>query len=99
MIRAPFAPAVSPHPPVFMQRHPLLAWIVTFGLAAGGCANHHFLTPPGTVEQQRLRATIHDPYADPDAAPKIDGGRPRDYIDPLPRPVRNRIYADSFLRR
>jgi hypothetical protein len=68
--------------------------------AAGGCAgrhvNWHF---PGTIEQQRLRATIHDPYSAPDIAPEVDGGRPREYIEPLPQPVRTRIYVDSFLGR
>jgi hypothetical protein len=74
--------------------------LVLAACSAGGCAgrhvNWHF---PGTIEQQRLRATIHDPYSDPDAGPAVDGGRPRDYIEPLPRPVRNRIYVDSFLGR
>ena len=63
---------------------------------AGRHVNWHF---PGTIEQQRLRATIHDPYSDPDLAPNVDGGRPRDYIEPLPQPVRNRIFVDSFLGR
>ena len=68
--------------------------------AATGCAGRHVnWHAPGTIEQQRLRATIHDPYAAPDIAPEIDGGRPRDYIEPLPQPVRNRIYVDSFLGR
>jgi hypothetical protein len=65
-------------------------------LAASGCMDHPYLRRPGTIEQQRLRATIHDPYPDPDLGPKIDGGRPREYAQPLPEPVRNRIYADSW---
>jgi hypothetical protein len=71
--------------------------LLTAMLAAGGCMGQHFrLWHPGTIQQQRLRATIHDPYPDPDLGPKIDGGRPREYQDPLPEPVRNRIYADSW---
>jgi hypothetical protein len=65
-------------------------------LLSAGCAAHPRLWNPGTIDQQRLRATIHDPYPDPDFGPKIDGGRPREYQQPLPEPVRNRIYADSW---
>jgi hypothetical protein len=78
---------------------PLLAFACAAACAAGlagGCASHPRLAHPGTIEQQRLRATIHDPYPDPDLGPRIDGGRPRDYQNPLPEPVRNRIYADSW---
>lgn len=75
-------------------------WLIGMAAAAlftGGCSAwpNHFARP-GTIEQQRLRATIHDPYADPDAAPLLDGMRPRDYSKPLPQPVRNRIYVDSW---
>lgn len=66
-------------------------------LAGEGCAPlADRIAHPGTAEQQRLRATIHDPYPDPDAGPEIVGGRPRDYASPLPEPVRNRIYVDSW---
>jgi hypothetical protein len=62
-----------------------------------GCASKHDrIAHPGTIEQQRLRATIHDPYPDPDLGPPIDEARPREYQSPLPEPVRNRIYADSW---
>ena len=78
-----------------------VARIVLGGLIVGcgisGCAGPHAkLAQPGTIQQQRLRATIHDPYPDPNLGPNFDGGRPRDYLQPLPEPVRNRIYADSW---
>ena len=38
---------------------------------------------PGTVRQQQLQATFHDPYADNDLGPEIVGGRPRDFAKPL----------------
>jgi len=82
-----------------MKRRLQLALAMSIGLASGCAGRHVNWSFPGTIEQQRLRATIHDPYSDPDAAPEVDGGRPRDYIEPLPRPVRNRIYVDSFLGR
>jgi hypothetical protein len=81
-----------------MKRSIILALAAV--LAAAGCAGRHVnWHNPGTIDQQRLRATIHDPYSAPDIAPEVDGGRPRDYIEPLPQPVRNRIYVDSFLGR
>ncbi|HEY2413045.1 MAG TPA: membrane or secreted protein [Pirellulaceae bacterium] len=62
-----------------------------------GCTGQHpRLSHPGTIEQQRLRALIHDPYADPDMGPKDPGMRPQEFQKPLPEPVRNRIYADSW---
>ena len=77
-----------------------LPTILLLNAAAIGCTGQHpRLTHPGTIEQQRLRALVHDPYPDPDMGPKIDGGRPREFQQPLPEPVRNRIYADSWLWR
>jgi hypothetical protein len=82
-----------------MTRCLLIALAATICWASGCAGRHVNWQFPGTIEQQRLRATIHDPYADPDLAPEVDGGRPREYIEPLPRPVRSRIYVDSFLGR
>lgn len=75
---------------------PRLNLLAAVCLMAGGCASlpPHF-SHPGTIEQQRRRATIHDPYGDPDLAPYLDGLRPRDYLEPLAEPVRNRLYVDS----
>jgi hypothetical protein len=42
------------------------------------------------MQQQRLSATVHDPYADVDAGPEIVGGRPREFQKPLAEPVRSR---------
>jgi len=66
-------------------------------LAAGCSLYHPPILHPGNINQQRLRATIHDPYPDPDLGPN-DGGsaRPRDYQEPLPEPVRNRLFVDSW---
>jgi hypothetical protein len=75
----------------------ILLMLLPACLPLSGCAGYHpRIWQPGTIEQQRLRATIHDPYPDPDLGPEIDGGRPREYQDPLPEPVRNRLYADSW---
>jgi hypothetical protein len=80
-----------------LQRY-IFKIVLIAGLSGAGCTGYHpRIWQPGTIQQQRLRATIHDPYPDPDLGPK-DGGsaRPRDYQEPLPEPVRNRIYADSW---
>lgn len=78
----------------------MLAALVAAALGAGGCATpHRDFWHPGTIEAQRLRATIHDPYPDQEAGPEIVGGRPRDYAQPLPEAVRNRLYVDGPGRR
>jgi hypothetical protein len=83
-----------------MYRRWLVLIVGAVCLGSGGCtALPHNFFHPGTIEQQRLRATIHDPYPDPDAGPEIEGGRPRDYLNPLPEPVRNRIFVDSWWGR
>ena len=44
---------------------------------------------PGTVGRQQHRAVAHDPYPDNQAGPEVVGGRPREYIEQLPEPVRS----------
>ena len=44
---------------------------------------------PGTIEQQRARASRFDPYADNFAAPPIEGGRPREFSRPRSEPTRS----------
>jgi hypothetical protein len=81
-----------------LRRYWLLVLAASIGVA--GChADGSFMRPswfhPGTVQQQRIRATVHDPYPDQDKGPAFVDGRPRDYKNALPEPVRSRIYADS----
>ena len=80
-----------------MKIRPLLLAACLACLAAGGCITDPF--NPGTVQQQRLQATVHDPYSDQDLGPEVVGGRPRDFQQQLPEPVRNRMYVDSFWGR
>lgn len=67
-------------------------------LLAGCRSDGTFFRPtwfhPGTVQQQRIRATVHDPYPDQDKGPPFEDGRPREYQNALPEPVRNRITED-----
>lgn len=57
-----------------------------------GCGNRPgwgFSWGQGTVERQKARATIHDPYPLDDIGPEVVGGRPREYASPQSEPVRN----------
>src|SRR5262249_21270651 len=70
-------------------------------LIAAGCNYYHpRIRNPAPVEHKRLRPTIPDPNPNPAVGPN-DGNsaRPRDYQEPLPEPVRNRIYWDSTIWR
>jgi hypothetical protein len=65
-----------------------------------GCRNPgSYFGPPGTMRQQQLKATAHDPYTEPDIGPEVVGGRPREYQKPLAEPVRNRLLWDSSQNR
>jgi hypothetical protein len=64
----------------------------------GGCKAHGtkpVFGPPGTLEQQRANAVMHDPYPLTDVGPTLLDGRPRDYYRPVPEAVRNRMYLDA----
>lgn len=76
-------------------------WLLLSLAALGGCANspHYDFWHPGNIQTQRLRAVVHDPYPDQDQGPVVMGGRPRDYAEPLPEAVRNRIYRDGYWGR
>lgn len=84
-----------------MTRRALLLALAVAPLLSGGCRSNgqHVFHAPGTIQQQRLRATIHDPYPDQDLGPEVVGGRPREYQQPLPEPVRNRLWVDSWWAR
>ena len=73
--------------------------LVVLVLLVGGCRGSRWNLWPGRIEEQQLRATVHDPYSDVDAGPEVVGGRPRDYQQPLPEPVRNRLFVDSWWGR
>ncbi len=84
-----------------MSAHQLLLAAAACLLAAGGCASggHYNFWHPGNIHTQRIRAVVHDPYPDQHLAPPVVGGRPREYAEPLPEAVKNRIYTDSFWGR
>jgi len=50
----------------------------------------------GTIEQQKSRATVYDPYPLNDIGPEIVGGRPRGFMNPVPEAKRNKIKPPSM---
>ena len=74
-------------------------WLLFGGLMTAliGCRiERPQLRRPGTIEQQRIRATIFDPYGDPNAAPPIEGARPRGYAQPLTESERSRLFRSQW---
>ena len=78
--------------------------VVVIGILLGalwvgvtGCATRRpNLVHPGPSLYQRYNATLHDPYPDNDAGPKVEGGRPMAFDKPLAEPVRNRWLRDNW---
>lgn len=65
----------------------LLLALLTLGL--GGCyLRPQFREAPGTINYQRSRAVVHDPFPDNSIGPPVDGGRPNGFERPLSEPVR-----------
>ncbi len=60
-------------------------------VSLAGCANRPgwgFAGGQGTIERQKARAVVHDPYPLNDIGPEVVGGRPREFYNPQPEPVR-----------
>lgn len=73
-----------------MSRLSLLVLLVL----AGGCASRTgwgFPWGQGTVDRQKSRAAAYDPYPLNDIGPEVLGGRPRDFMTPLPEAKRAQI--------
>jgi hypothetical protein len=61
-----------------------------------GCGyNRPLATRPGSLEQQRFTASVHDPYADNDAGPEVVGARPREFSKPRAEPTRSRAFGTA----
>jgi hypothetical protein len=84
-----------------MGRRCLLFVLCTVLLAATvGCrVSWPQLFSPGTLQQQRAKATVHDPYADNSAGPAVDGARPREFARPQADPVRTQSLWDRIRGR
>ncbi|TWT83371.1 hypothetical protein CA13_48360 [Planctomycetes bacterium CA13] len=81
--------------------HALLKFTAVLSISAvvislAGCRGQGILPPAGTMNQQQANAIVHDPYCQNDIAPYEAASRPRDYQEPLPEPVRNRLIPDAM---
>ncbi len=76
-------------------------WLFLCAMAAilCGCRSDRprLMKPPGTIEQQRLDATIFDRYPDVDSGPPVVGGRPRGYENPLSESERSRLFRSRWI--
>jgi len=68
-------------------------------ISLGGCANRQgwgFASGQGTIDRQKSRAVVHDPYPLNDIGPPVMGGRPREYYDPQAEVTRSRAVDQQF---
>lgn len=64
-----------------------------------GCANRQgwgFGSGQGTIDRQKSRAVVHDPYPLNDIGPEVIGGRPREYFNPQAEAVRSHAVDGQF---
>src|SRR5690606_2023045 len=56
-------------------------WACVLLVSMVGCANRRWGFPEGqgTIERQKARAAVHDPYPLNDIGPEVVGGRPREF--------------------
>lgn len=47
----------------------------------------------GSIDRQKARAVVIDPYPLNDIGPEVVGGRPREYAYPMPEAGRNELTA------
>ncbi|MEC7355996.1 MAG: hypothetical protein VXY07_03380 [Planctomycetota bacterium] len=63
-------------------------------LGAIGCQNVATWQPPGTIQQQRNRASMYDPFPDNQMGPPLQELRPREFSSPLAEPARAQLYSE-----
>ena len=88
------------------MKWPYVLTLLTLLLAPTvGCAGNRWAASrwtwwhPGPTMEQRVRASVHDPYPDRDLGPEVVGGRPREFNTQYPEAVRNRFYSDTHVGR
>lgn len=68
-----------------LNRLPLWLLLACTALV-GGCAQRPrawgFPGGQGTIDRQKARASVHDPYPLNDIGPEVIGGRPREFMIP-----------------
>lgn len=77
-----------------MRRVGTLIAVVVLSSGVAGCRSDGRLLPPaGSIAKQQATATIFDPYTDNELGPVVEGGRPRDFQQPLSDPDRSRLFS------
>ncbi len=71
---------------------PLVLAIV--GGASIGCAGTASWPSPGTMDQQRRRAELYDPYPDSRSGPAVPELRPREFQLPMAEPEKAQLYSE-----
>ncbi|MEM6654506.1 MAG: hypothetical protein AAF596_01760 [Planctomycetota bacterium] len=75
-------------------RHSKSILLLAAAVSAVGCSPFVRLpryASPGNTATQQLDALYHDPYPLDDLGPEIVGGRPREFFQPAPAVVRDRL--------
>ncbi len=79
----------------------MIRWTILIALTSSltGC-----MSGPGrqtvwhkAVAEQQQEAVVHDPYANENIAPEIDGGRPREYQKDFAEPQRDTFLQQDWL--
>jgi hypothetical protein len=60
-----------------------------FGLGRWGSQQYG----QGSIDRQKARAVVIDPYPLNDIGPEVVGGRPREFANPMPEASRNELTA------
>ena len=80
-----------------MSRRCALLLIFVIAVVLTGCnVSRPRLRAPGTIQQQRANARMFDPVPDQDAGPEVEGGRPKDFQEPLTDTERSRLFLNSY---
>ncbi len=90
-----FAPS-SEKDSVMPRRFALLVLLLATGCqngqwGLGRWGSSHF--GQGSIDRQKARAVVIDPYPLNDIGPEVVGGRPREFASPLPEASRNELTA------
>lgn len=73
--------------------------LIVMALCLGGCQGSQAGSQrwgggpfgQGSIDRQKNRAVVFDPYPLNDIGPEVVGGRPRGFMNPLPEAKRNQL--------
>jgi hypothetical protein len=74
-----------------------ISFVAVVMISCAGCHLRPNWGPPGTIQDQRNRAVLYDPFPSNELAPEIQGGRPLEYQQP--RSQAFHLQQNPFARR